>query len=51
MVNVLVSMLLPILPRATLKVGFQLDGHLGDIFLVPTIEQATRKTLLGWSVL
>ena len=48
MVNVLVSMLRQILPkniRDQLQVGFQMDEHLGDALLVPTVEEANGRTI------
>lgn len=47
MINVISSILRKILPnqelQETYKVGLQFDGHMGDAFLVPTVELANKR--------
>ena len=48
MFNVIISMLRALLPqqmRESFQIGLQIDGTLGDIFLVPTVQQANQKML------
>ena len=48
MMNVISSVLRKLLPeelRDTYQVGLQFDGHLGDAFLVPTVEEANKRML------
>lgn len=45
MVNVIVSMLRKLLPDDLFEVGLQFDGHIGETFLVPTVQEANARTL------
>lgn len=49
MMNIIVSILRKIVPKDvadSIEVGLQFDGHLGDAFLVPTVEAANKRMLL-----
>ncbi|CAB9524355.1 expressed unknown protein [Seminavis robusta] len=48
MMNICASILRKILPeklRKSFKVGYQMEGHLSETFLVPTLEQANARML------
>jgi hypothetical protein len=50
MLNMVVSMLKKMLPDSlqdVYEVGLQFEGHMGDVFLTPTVEEADARTLFN----
>ena len=48
MVNIFASVLRKLLPkelRETFQVGYQMDGHLSEAFLVPNVEESNKRML------